>query len=315
MPSHSNSTWVPPSGLCNHGGELIGPDTAFRWGPPEEIGDLLSANSNISVTKEPSRFRPWLIALGVSLLTYILMGEVMPRMIQGKGDPQVIRYIGIGTGLLFGLMSLAFTHPTPPECTYVGTEGAAKFSGKWGRQEPVVCEVMRYENAGVLFSSATHMYRNLIYEKTYFSFNWHVGQDEPAILSTGGEHKLKDRLPPSDHIYHFGNRAEEAWNQALLAQFGTSIGEQEAIEFPCRKSPIQAVRLHRDRIEFVYENRVESVDLQDLSRADAKRGTLRFDQQDASWFGDKGKFRIAYENLGNAKLFLFYLSQLLDTDT
>ena len=69
------------------------------------------------------------------------------------------------------------------------------------------------------------------------------------------------------------------------------------------RNDMREIRLTRSELQFVYDNRVESVAIRELGSFQAKRGVVKFEQHDASWFSRQGKFRIDYQHLGNAKAF------------
>jgi hypothetical protein len=186
--------------------------------------------------------------------------------------------------------------------------------GKWGQPEASKKQAVVFRDMNVLFASSTHMYKNLIYDKTLFHFHWHKEPGGPADLAIFGEHKCKDAPPPAGNIFYFGMHAEDRWMEELLGRHGSTPPTGQTLTFPCRNSDIKEVRLQSDRIEFVYKQHVDAIPFADLGRFDAKRGVLQFDQNDATWFSNKGKFRLKYGNLGNAGLFLHYLAQLLQQE-
>ncbi|MDP6634243.1 MAG: hypothetical protein QGG42_05060 [Phycisphaerae bacterium] len=315
MPDNNvQSDWTAPQDVGDHTGREIKPGKRFCWGPPPEIGRVLSAESNIITGSEPSFLKPWSIMLGLWIVVYLGLGEIMPRVMEGKGDPQIVRWIGVGVGLLCGLLSLLYTWPDRPQCTYVGIEGAAILSGRWGKPDAGEKQVVVFQDVTVLFASTTHMYKNLIYENTLFNFKWHKDASEREVMTIGGEHACMDQPPLPDNIYHFALRAEERWMEELIRRHGVTPGRDQATVFPCRKSSIKEVRLHADRIEFVYDQRVDSVAIPDLGQIHTRRGIIHIDKNDTAWFGGKGKFRVGYGDLGNAGLFLYYLGQLLQGD-
>ena len=303
--------WNPPAGLCDHAGQRITASKRFAWGPPVEIGDIVSADSNQMHGRVPSAVLPWFIFIGLWLTVYLILGEGMPRVIAGKGDPQVIRLIAIGVGLLAALLSLLWTWPAAAYCTYVGSQGAALLTGRWSSQQPRQVQVILFRDALVLYASATHFYKNFIYQETMFGFGWSRAFDMQGVLAITGQHNYKDQLPPPDHIYHFGLRVEDLWTSELFHRHGPVASADRPIVFPTRDRRIREIRLSRQRIEFDYGDRVESIAIAELGSFDAKRGTMLFEQADAKWFSAKGRFRIRYEDLGNAKLFVYYLSAIL----
>lgn len=316
--------WTPPGGLRNHAGVRLDGSKHFPWGPPPAIGVVLFADSNVPRSGPPSFLTPWLIVVGIWVAVYFAFGEVMPAIIQGKGDPMVMRYLAGGFGLLAGLFSLIYTWPAQPRCTYVGTAGAAYLLGKWGWAQPTETQVIVFREITALFTSTTHHYKNLIYQNTTFCFDWHHDLNQKPLLRIADEHSYHNDLPGAEHLFHFALRVEDAWTQELMTRLGPELSPDRTLVFPCQKSnftdmlfglanrnDIREIRLNRRELQFIYDNRVESLVLRDLGNFQANRGVLKFEQDDASWFGRQGKFRIDYQHLGNAHAFLHYLALAL----
>jgi hypothetical protein len=242
-------------------------------------------------------------------------------MLEGKGDPNVIRAMAAGLGLVAGLLALAWLWPQSPHCTFVGKTGAAYVIGKWSRTNPSECQLMLFRDTTVLFTATTHFYKNFIYQCTRFRFDWHNEQNKPPALRIAGEHTFKDELPEPDHLFHFALRVERLWTQYLTAQLGSELSADRLLVFPCRandftelmlglahKNDIREIRLSQNQLQFVYNDRVEPLAIRDLGSFQAHRGVLKFQQDDVSWFSRQGKFRLDYQHLGNAQAFLYYLS-------
>jgi hypothetical protein len=310
-----NPAWQPTAHMVDHLGHPLAATKQFPWSPPAEIGEVLSADSNVSTDKRPSFVMPWIILLVMWLAIYLGLGEILPRVVQGKGDPQTVRLGSIGIGLFCGLVSLLWTWPKGPYCTYVGSLGAAMIEGRWGQKAPRKLQVLVFRNAQVLYADALHVYENFIYQETRFVFSWLADRQAKPLLNVGGEHQAHQGTPPAEHPINFGQRVEQVWSEHLLRgqpSLGeTSFAAQPELVFPTRHSPIREIRLQRDAIKFVYEDRVETVPLTDLANVETKRGLLEFTPHDAGWFSSQGKFRLTYGQLGNARVFLHHLESLL----
>ena len=175
-----------------------------------------------------------------------------------------------------------------------------------------------------LFTSSTHFYKNLMYERTVFRFDWHSDVTKKPRLRIADEHTYHHDLPGPEHLLHFGLTLEDLWTNEVISRLGPDLPPAGSLSFPCRKSDfsetllglatpndIREIRLDRTQIQFVYGNRVESLALSELGSFQAKRGVLKFEQGDSSWFSRQGRFRIDYQHLGNAKAFLYYLSMAI----
>ena len=321
--SASGGRWLAPTGLCNHAGLRLDAAKYFPWGPPAQIGEILCADSNVLRSGPPSFITPWLIALGIWVATYIVLGEGL-QLVGGKGDPTIVRAAAAGLGLLAGLLSLLWTWPTPPRCTYVGRQGAAYFKGKWPAVMPTESQVIVFRDVAALFTSTTHFYKNFIYQHTQFEFELHGDLNKAPLLTIEDQHSCHNDPPEPDSLLHFGLRVEDMWTTKLMERLGAELSANRTVVFPCRKSHLSKVltglatpnnmreiRLNQSQIQFVYADRLESMAIRDLGTFEAKRGVLKFQQDDATWFSRQGKFRIDYQHLGNAKAFLRCLSMIV----
>ncbi|HUE72859.1 MAG TPA: hypothetical protein VMP01_18385, partial [Pirellulaceae bacterium] len=222
---------------------------------------------------------------------------------------------------LAGGLTLAWMWPPPLHCTYIGNQGAAYFTGRWGNSTPSTSQVILFREIVALFASTTHFYKNLIYEHTMFRYDWHRDASGPPAMTIADQHSYKDDLPPYGHLLHFALRLEDVWTNEVISRLGTELSAGRTLSFPCRKSTftemlagvasrndMREIRLNQSQVEFVYDDRTDSLAIRELGSFQAKRGVLKFEQHDATWFSRQGKFRIDYQHLGNAKAFLYYLA-------
>jgi hypothetical protein len=313
--------WKPQQGLCNHAGAPLVDSKTFPWDPPPEIGEVLSADTNVSVSGSPSLLVRFVVAFAICVATYLAVGEGLLMVVNGKGNPTVVRCMAAGLGVFAGFLWLAWKWPPAPHCTYVGTEGAAYLTGKWGRANPANSQVLLFREAAVLFNSTTHFYKNLMYQNTLFRFDWHADANTRPLLTIGGEHSCKDALPDPDHLFHFAMTVEEIWTNELMTRLDSDFTAGGTLSFPCRKSnltnvmlrlehpnDVQEIRLSKSQVQFVYGARAESVPIRDFSSLQLHRGVLKLQRDDPTWFSRQGRFRIDYQHLGNARAFLHYLS-------
>jgi hypothetical protein len=80
----ASASWMPPAGIRNHAGHPLGGSKYFPWGPPTAIGEVLFADSNVPGSGPPSLLVPCITAFGIWIATYLIFGEGLPIVIQGK---------------------------------------------------------------------------------------------------------------------------------------------------------------------------------------------------------------------------------------
>ena len=313
MPNaNASGDWTAPSGARDHFGLAIDPDKLFCWPPPYEIGVVLFADTNARRRARPSPAGSLATSLGLGVAVYIAVLTLMTSLL-GKptaGYLPMDQFLGVGLGFAACIIALLITWPRLAVCSYVAGRGAAILKGRRGALKPRDRKVLIFAETDVLFASITNLHTNNTYTKTVFDFQWRRGDETSAVMRISGEHGCKDAIPPTGD-FSFAVRAQERWLGELIGRHGSSVPGDAAIVFPCRDSRIKEIRLHRDRVEFVYGQHVDSESMSDIGNLATQHGGRRFDRNDPTWFGGKGMFRVEYSNLGNAMLFLYYMSQLL----
>jgi hypothetical protein len=312
--SNASGDWTAPPGTRDHLGRPLDPKKLFYWPPPYEIGNVLFAETNAKRGASPSMFSSLAITLGAGVGVCLAVLAIMRSLVekQAAGYLPIDQFVGVGLGFMAAIIALLCTWPRRPVCSYVADGGAAIIKGRRGNPEPRDKKILIFAEMDALFTSITHIFSNGGYLRTAFDIQWRRSGETSAAIRLQGEHRCKDAIP-LDGDFSFAVRAQKRWLESLIDRHGRSVPNDRAMVFPCRDSRIKEIRLHRDRVEFVYGQYVDSVAISDIGCLAMKDGEIQFDLNDPNWFSGQGTFRVEYSNLGNATLFLYYLSRLLQS--
>lgn len=295
-----DTTWAPPPGVTRHAGVPTEPDADFFADPPEEIGEVLSAESTLKTTK-----RPW-----KATSRFVLAGLI------GWCGAMLLPLFGVQETawevVLFLLIALIVWYLTRFDhtCSFVGKNGLARFRCRDGRTRLATSEVFLFEEAQELRTSQTRHYHNGVYTGTQYNFIWTDGGGKKRFKLSGTYRGEKAPPKPKDP-FHLAASAEIAWSVYLLDRSSKELEERGAIRFPlkggdwldlgpgfltvCRKGEI-----HKLTADVIGDIAVDQGVVK-IKRLDAKEG----------WFSSTGVYKFGYDTMANFHLFGMLYSRLV----
>lgn len=289
--------------ITNHAGEDLPDDIDFFVAPPPEIGTVSSAHSTLRQGVSP--WSPALRAVvgGVGFL----IGGGIGLMLGALWDFGLILWPTLlgGIGFLIAWLVTGFKHT----CTFVGSDGIARYICRGSRDNVTKSEVFPFSEATELRTGQTRRYVNGVYQGTDYTFTWydHEGR-KPYVLN--GTYQGEKALPKSTDPFHFANAAEMAWSLFLLKQVPLQLNTKGAIYFSLGGS--DWVSVAPGRLELSVRGQNTSCETDDVASVSINQGVFTVKRKDAKegWFTSKGVFRFNYASLANAQLFLFVLERL-----
>ncbi len=310
---HRISRWTPLGTNTSHTGEPIPRTMDFFMPPPAAIGKVISAYSNIELTKpHPSPILNC-SAIAVLALFAAMFGDLLITKTSGNNPT-----IGTGRVLMSGLFGgiaiwLGFTKLVVfPCCSYVGERGIAKFKQTSNSIQAIKPNIVLFKDVDSLFTQMTRSYYNGIYAGTTYEYKW--GVVDRAIQTFSGYFYSWNNIPNPNHPWHFINAAESAWTSYLWERAQQEYDRQGHVEFRMSKhagTKFQVVRVGAGWIEFVAQKdgatRVKLSEMKQMSLAD---GGFSFIHKDAKWLSAQGKFRFGYASISNGKLFLICMEEI-----
>ena len=159
-PSHSQgiangTAWTPPVGLLSHSGQLLASKRIFFAAPPEAIGTVTSAyssfeqNQSLANKLSNTTSETWMSALICAIFAGFIPGLLI-NLIPGASLVALIVGLCAGFGVLWVMIRADFT----PACSYVGTQGIAKYV-----KNKAVPEIFEFNKATELRTETTRKYK------------------------------------------------------------------------------------------------------------------------------------------------------------
>ncbi len=301
-----HSKWLPSENVTRHSGGAIAPDTDFFTPPSPEIGNIITADSDLVTTFKPMEtskrwmFIFWGAFVGAAIFQIIPLVLNLESSI-GWHIASAIAALIIGALIYTGT---SFSH----QCSYVGDHGIETHKIFGSRRGKLKTERLRFDEAEDLYTTQTRMYTNGVYTGTTYLYKWLKSSGKPFIL-TGSYHNKKG-WPDEKNAWHCANSGEAAWSNYRLRQLNKDFEKLGYVEFAMKGNP-RAVRIGSGFIEFLLkDNSTQRVSAADMKKITLGGGNFNFIHNDAKWWSGKGKYSFNYSNLPNAKLFLLCLDRL-----
>ena len=290
-------TWTPSTNITQHAGRPILANIEFFAAPPLEIGQVTSAESTLKTSTK-------LVSTPLKIIICLVSGLV------GTGVTwqltSSVWFAGIigSLAVLIAYGKTAFFH----YCSYVGEKGVATYEIKGDRLQVPKAKILRFQDTTNLYTSQTQNYVNFFYRGTSYSYRFEQKSEKPFHLY--GEHRSRKGYPEDKDSWHLANAAEVAWINYLFPVVDEQVARSGYVEFPMKGYP-KAVRVGPAFLEFVLEDGVvQRVQVADMRKITLGSGTFYFEHDDSPWWSNKGAYSFQYNDIPNAKLFLFYLKRL-----
>jgi hypothetical protein len=299
--------WTPPPEVTGHTGTPIPPETWFFCPPPAEIGQVSSAWSNMTWGKPPP---PRWLYFGIPI-ALALAAVFTLILING---PRLAEPVAIGCGLgVFALILLLcyFINWFTPTCTYVGSEGAARFKIKMRGNKPTsapVLDTLMFPAATEVRTRQVHKFVNGAYTGTSYTYVWSDGYGRRVYKLTG-THRGHTNFPKPKDPYCYAHAAEVAFSVYLLQHAQTALDQYGFLHFNI--SGADYVRVGPGFIETHMRGETMRVTADEIKSLQLNQGAFRIVHKDAKWYSRAGKFTFQYGSIANAKLFLLALEKLV----
>lgn len=265
--------WFPKPGLAAHPGIKLPAKPDFFHPPPAEIGELLSAYTDLDEST------PDTIFFGL-----------MPA-----GDVAVCSYVGVG-GVAGYLVSLPRANPR------IG--GVLRFvDAKYLR---VFWERTRFDGKllGEVFIKLAWLDER---GSTVFYFNGSTPIDDaPAVAGTGAMDAFANLIDAGQKAFNpgpgsftraFSEAATAAWTQHLLRGIDGQLAREGHIPFPIERGDAKELRLSRGQLEIVAKDRTDRWGTGDLANASADTTSLVLTHRSGA------RLQLEWNQLLNAQLF------------
>jgi hypothetical protein len=291
--------WVPGPDVKRHNGEPLPEVMVFFAPPPDEIGEVLTAES----TLKPGR-RPMPTLSRLAVIGFAGSAAWVGLSLLGL-EPiwQVLAAI-VAAGVVW--LATRFRH----HVGYVGSRGTCRITCSGAPTRISKTDVFRFEDAAELRTGQTRMYHNGVYTGTSYHFTWTDASGKQRYRLNGTYHGLK-KPPKAKDKYHFATSAEQAWSVFLLERADAMLQEQGALVF--RLGTNEAIAVGPGFVEIRRKDETERWPREEIGAVQMSDGAIKIKRVDAKegWFSKQGVFQFPYERVPNARLFFLALDRLV----
>jgi hypothetical protein len=299
----------PPEGtLLDHGGRTLPDQADFFASVPLEIGPLRSAYTTLLQGQQPKSMGSRLLFAGAMAGLGVVLGLLIDKGFSVRNEFWAIAWPTVLSLLAFGISMAAtgFSHT----CTYVGTDGVARFVCSGSRENLATQEVFRFRDATDLRTATTLHYTNGVYQNTSYSFTWtDINGRSRHVIS--GSHNSEAGTPKSTDYFLYGKAAETAWTVYLFDNANRHIKLGNTVQFNLTGG--QWLRLGPGLLVLNTAGQQEEWRAEDIRGATIHKGVVRILRNDAKegWFSSKGVHKFSFDQLANAQLFFHMMEKVV----
>jgi hypothetical protein len=302
----------------NHYGNKI-PEGSIFFKLPDSIGEIVSATTTYFEGQRPlnstEKVMKYLKIVGISILLALIF-----NLIFKVSNPfWFLLWIFIfgSIGLLIASSSVVFNG----ECSYIGTNGFAKFSFINSPDNIVDNIEISFDNITDLLKGSVLKKRNFSYDGTDYYFTWLC--NNIVVFDFKSSHRNEknepNKYPPE---YHFMSKVEEQWNLKLIDKIGIKLENDGYIEFDLiieeknKYLNFQYIRLGVGFIEFIISDKITRFNYDEIKNMYFQNGNLFLEHNnfEKKFFGiiTKGDKRgIPLTHLSNQSFFFFAFNRLM----
>lgn len=324
------SDWQLPAGLARHSGALVTDDMRFFVEPPPEIGEIITADSTLSMSDEPTKLSTALIWAATFCIALFGLTWLILAIFSISG---FFAYFVKGSVLLidaFFMLCAFFSATTSGECSFVGDRGLAEMEFKQSEgKDPIIKlkKMIRFEEMEALTTHSEHHVSDGKYAHTQYCYAWSGPNRRRYTIK--GVHHSQDNVPDPSDDWHFANAAEQAWLSYLLPKVYEAIHQKGYVEFPVPAAKpkqgrltdraftekISAIRIGKGYVGILSsqdsERRINAKNLQVLG---SPQGTCRWQANEVKWHSKKGRYYFSYEDMPNSTVFLHCLREIAEIE-
>jgi hypothetical protein len=246
--------------------------------PGNAIGDILTVTSTMGQGGKllGSQSQHWLARFFLFLLGFaiaaigsgVALDSVRFELMREYGVPNdalllLAGLCGVGGGVVLALLK----RPPPFTCTFVGTQGIARFEKS---PQGLRSDVVRFQDAFNLLVERTRVIVNHNYSHTRFKYTWSDVSGTPKLV-------IEDRFRYEDregrsHPIHFALAAEDAHLNAVLPMLLAASESPSGAFF--RSTDGGGILVAKDRIELASRAGQHKVAPQDVGSMLVEQGRI-----------------------------------------
>jgi hypothetical protein len=298
---------MPNSIVTRHCGEPLLLWMDFFVTPPTEIGKIISAETNVQLTKpHPSPIFNCTV-LAIASVIAAIMGDFL---FSASQEPQTRAIVGSLFASLFAYIGCIF-YPIFPCCSYVGENGIAEFKQFGSSPQKAKQFILIFQDITDLFHKQIISFYIGVYSGTSFTYTW-KNVDRQLKLYSGYYYALH-KPPRARSNWHFYRSAELAWTEHLWVKAEKSLQKLGYVEFKIypRKNALWGVRIGEGWVDFLFKgDRSQRFEITEMKEISIDNGMIHFTYQDAKWHSSNGGISLSYSRLSNASFFFICMERI-----
>jgi hypothetical protein len=301
----------PARPITTHGSERLTDAKEFFAAPPDEIGEVITADSTLRKGVRPMAAGMRLFVICLASLVGGGLGLGLAILCWGSGSDAIggQAFLTLLFGAVAALAAWGMTR-FKHTCSFVAKDGVASFTCVGNADNVTVSRVFLFENATDLRTGKVSRYVNGVYQGTNYTYTW-TDENGKTQFKLNGTFRSKAGTPPAKHPYYFATSAENAWSEYLLDHLQAELEEHGSIQF--NLGGRDYVRVGRGFVELNVKGQKERLDTADIGGVSIGNGIFKVRRKGAKegWFSSDGVYQFTYSSMANATLFLLALDRLV----
>jgi hypothetical protein len=218
-------------------------------------------------------------------------------------------FLPLIAGIPTALLTLYFTR-FRHHCNYVGERGIAAFACAGNRDNITREDLFLFRDAVELRIGQTRNYYNGVYTGTGYNFTW-SDENSTRMHQLSGTYRSEAGTPVPSDPYYFALSAEMAWTMYLFRNMDKVMTTKDTLIFGLRGNDFVEIGSGY----LILSQRMQEIrfEAEQIAAMPIQNGVVAIHEHGATqgWFSSSGIHSFPYQDLGNARFFLYACEKLL----
>ncbi len=296
------SEWVPSPQVTDHTGHIISSRDDFFAPPPREIGEVITAQSTLSIDEQPHTVTLARFLMSLAAITPVITVWLTWVVLVGTHAAFYGNFCAGELLLACAAFLFVWTSKRPVyECSYVGELGAARYECVYDRTNIVKQEVFNYCDAVDVKSSIKSIDLNSRDSRESYDFRFIDDTGSVAYRIKGAYFSTRGLCDLGEPV-HYGCAVEHAWSMAYMPYAVDRLNCGETVDFAYGWG--KTVKIGTSYVE-CEGRRIPESRIQDIS-CDNHWVTITVFSSEKP--GEKETIKLRWSRLTNAFLFMMLTS-------
>lgn len=314
MSSQINTAWSPGNEVLAHNQKPIDEKMCFPVAPPNEIGEVISAQSSFEQGQKPLSLTFRLVcAAVVFFLVENMSYAIATECEKNSSDGMITFYFIFGLGSVFALSMGVLTFLSifsDFTVSFVGQYGVAIYKFATLEATPPTPEILMFPNADRLFAEKTKHYQMGEYRGSTCVYKWLSKQGEKLLTIKGKE--LPDNFfyrllnfstnRANQQRFHLAVRAEEQFTKLIYPELLRKLKHENKVEF--HVVGYGKIFVTQPGLEFEFGSRRNKLPYHEIEGFEVHDGKFIIASADATVWSQSGWFKFAFSDVANGLAFI-----------